>query len=74
MTTTTKTKTMEDQRRRSEARKELQYLDSSELTVLLLDTVDAKALSVMTTSLKVARERGEMETTRARISARRRGS
>ena len=46
-------------RRRSEACAELQELDAAELTTLFLDTVDAKILSVMTASLKVARERGE---------------
>jgi len=65
---------MEDKRRRSAARQELQELDSDELTTLLLDTVDAKTLSVMTASLKVARSRGEREATRLRSTARRKAS
>ena len=66
---------MEAKRVRSEARRELGRLDSEELTTLLLDTVDAKTLSVITASLRVARARGERETMRRRgAAARRTGS
>ena len=65
---------MEDKRRRADARTELQNLDSDELTNLILDTVDAKTLSVMTVALKVARERGERDLLRARTAARRKAS
>ena len=61
---------MEAKRVRSEARRELENLDSDELTTLILDTVDSKTLSVMTASLRVARSRGERETSRARSAAR----
>ena len=65
---------MEDKRRRADARTELQNLDSDELTNLILDTVDAKTLSVLTVALKVARERGERDLLRARTAARRKAS
>ena len=61
---------METKRARQEARRELENLDSAELTGLILDTMDAKTLLVMTASLKVARDRGERETSRARSAAR----
>ena len=59
-------KTTAENQVRSNARRELQNLDSAELTGLFLDVVDSKTLSVLTASLKVARERGERETSRAR--------
>jgi len=62
---------MKEKRARIEARQELQRLDSDELTILFLDTVDAKTLSVMTASLKIARSHEERETARLRSSARR---
>ena len=65
---------MEAKRARSEACRELENLDSAELTTLILDTVDAKTLAVMTASLRVARSRGERETARARSTARRKAS
>jgi len=49
---------MKEKRARTEARTELLNLDSEELTSLILDTVDAKTLSVITASLRVARARG----------------
>ena len=63
---------IEKKKARAEARRELANLDSNELTNLLLDTTDAKTLSVMTASLSVARKRGERETARARSETRRR--
>ena len=65
---------MEAKKARSEARRELECLDSDELTTLILDTADAKTLAVMTASLRVARSRGERETARARSTARRAAS
>lgn len=65
---------MKEKHDRIAASRELQVLDSSDLMALILDTVDPKTLSVMTTSLKVARERGERETGAARMEARRRSS
>ena len=62
--------TMEAKRARSAARQELENLDSVELTSLFLDITDAKTLAVMTASLRVARARGERETSRARSAAR----
>jgi len=62
--------TMEAKRARSAARQELENLDSVELTSLFLDITDAKTLAVMTASLRVARSRGERETSRARSAAR----
>ena len=59
---------VEAKRARSEARRELENLDSDELTTLFLDTVDAKTLAVMTASLRVAHSRGERETSQARIA------
>lgn len=53
---------MEDKRRKADGRQELSYLNSDELTELILDTVDAKTLLVITASLRAA------------FSARRRGS
>ena len=66
--------TMEAKRARSDARRELENLDSAELTTLILDTVDAKTLAVMTASLRIARSRGERETARAHSTARRTAS
>ena len=63
-------KSVEEKRVRSNARRELENLDSAELTGLLLDVVDSKTLSVLTVSLKVARERGERETARVRVANR----
>ena len=65
--------TMEAKRARSAARQELENLDSVELTSLFLDITDAKTLAVMTASLRVARARGERETSRARSEERRGG-
>jgi hypothetical protein len=65
---------IEKKKARAEARRELANLDSLELTNLLLDTTDAKTLSVMTASLSVARKRGERETARARSETRRTAS
>lgn len=65
---------MENKRFRVEARKELSYLDSADLIGLILDTAEVKTLSVMTTSLKVARERGDRESALLRSTARRTGS
>ena len=62
--------TMEVKRARSAARQELENLDSVELTSLFLDITDAKTLAVMTASLRVARARGERETSRATSAAR----
>ena len=61
-------KSVEETRVRSNARRELQCLDSAELTGLFLDVVDSKTLSVLTASLKVARERGEREVAHVRVS------
>ena len=61
---------MEAKRMQSEARRELGYLDSAELTTLILDTLDAKTLSVMTASLRVARGRADREAFRVRSAAR----
>jgi len=66
--------TMEAKRARSAARQELENLDSVELTSLFLDITDAKTLAVMTASLRVARSRGERETSRALSAARRAAS
>ena len=57
---------IEAKKARSSAREELENLDSVELTTLILDTMDAKTLSVLAVSLKVARKRGERETAVAR--------
>ena len=61
----------EEKRVRSNARRELQCLDSAELTGLFLDVVGSKTLSVLTASLKVARERGEREAAHVRVAHRR---
>jgi hypothetical protein len=63
-------KSVEEKRVRSNARRELENLDSAELTGLLLDVVDSKTLSVLAASLKVARERGERETARVCVAHR----
>jgi len=61
---------MEAKRVRTDARRELQVLNSEELTTLILDTVDSKTLSVMTSSLRVARGRADREAFRVRSAAR----
>ncbi len=61
-------------RRQNNARMELQVLDNSELIDLLLNTVDAKTLAVMTASLGAARARGDREATRRRLEARKKAS
>jgi hypothetical protein len=61
-------------RRQNNARMELQVLDNSELIDLLLNTVDAKTLAVMTASLGAARARGDREATRRRTEARKKAS
>jgi len=63
---------IEKKKARVEARRELENLDSAELTTIVLETLDARTLSVMTASLSVARKRGERETARARSETRRR--
>ena len=54
----------------SEARQELKFLNEDELTTLILDTIDSKTLSVMTSSLRVARGRADREAFRVRSAAR----
>jgi ATP-dependent Clp protease ATP-binding subunit ClpA len=61
-------------RRHNHARTELQVLDNGELIDLLLNTVDAKTLAVMTASLGAARARGDREATRRRLEARKKTS
>jgi len=65
---------MEDKRRRAEARKELSYLDSADLIGLILDTAEVKTLSAITTSLRIGRESRIRESTRLRSAARRKAS
>ena len=54
-------KKMQEDRVKQAARRELSLLDSSELTQLILETVDCKTLSVVMTSLRVSRERVEKD-------------
>jgi len=55
---------------RFKARQELQELDSDELINLFLEVADQKTLIVLTTSLKVARKRGERDVVRVRTANR----